>query len=354
MARNKLTALGDLSLRRPVCKLAHPVSPNHDILQENQFFHRVYMLEEPYLEPDTALVNTLLSDDIPNTTCPISDSERFLCEELNVDALDNMKLYLHMAGPGANEIRPLHSQKIVGRDIVIAELAELHLVWERQVIFVKPIPRCLLHYEYFKEHVRPNPRIHQLALAFLSTYLRLIRYESDFQIAHTLGLVPQSTAWEDWLRFSKQLQSALVDPSTQKRMIFTGRYARGELSLFGLNVIARVFMGRIGGGFIALDIDANPRDHVTAFLSIAFLAFGYAGIGLGAFQVAMATPDSKLGQVGYWFAVVILILLALLSFCVPIWMGGMMALRSMSGTKRELEHRALLDREGGFDKGLEP
>ncbi len=46
--------------------------------------------------------------------------------------------------------RPLHYQKAVGRNVVVHERADLHLVWDEQRIFLKPIPRYLLDRDFWR------------------------------------------------------------------------------------------------------------------------------------------------------------------------------------------------------------
>jgi hypothetical protein len=183
---------------------------------------------------------------IPNTFRPINESAAFLQEELNVDVLDSLRNHMWLAGLSASHIRPLHRQIVVRRQIKICEQMGLHLVSHRDDMFIKPIPRSLLHHTFFEEYVSTDPRLHSAALGFLCTYLWLIRYESDFHIALEHKLLPSSTTWEDWLKFAEQVNAARPGR-------FGNRFDFGELKLIRLNMIARVFRGRIVHGYQTLE-----------------------------------------------------------------------------------------------------
>lgn len=266
----------------------------------------------PFRAESALITQSPLKTSVPNTNHAIHESESYLFTQLSVAEIDIMEPHLWIAGLHAGKVRPLHRQKLVRRDIVIAEKVNLHLIWDRDSIFLKPIPHALLHYQFFKDHIAPHPSLYYLAMAFLSTYLRLIQYESDFNIASTLGLIPNGVTWDMWLLFAQQIDAA------QKTIKFTGRYAYGELRLSRLNLIARIFHGRISRGFVTLD--TNYRTYFSPIIATAFLAFGYAGIALSAFQIVVGSTAHPVAiAVGYWFAVSVLILLGLFTVAVVGW-----------------------------------
>ena len=83
------------------------------------------------------------NDDIESPTVSIP----FLQKELGVMRLNEMHKWLWFVGRPMPP-RPLHYQVAVGRNIVIHERMDLHLVWDQHRIFLKPIPRYLLHSEF--------------------------------------------------------------------------------------------------------------------------------------------------------------------------------------------------------------
>jgi hypothetical protein len=243
----------------------------------------------------------------------------FLLKELDVDLADSIQPYLWIAGLSFSNIRPLHRNMVIQRHIVICEQSALHLVSRNEVIFIKPIPHCLLQYTFYKEHIAGqtvNPKITRRAPAFLATYLHLIRHQSDFSIAIQYGLIPSWVTWEHWLTFRADLESTLSD-SQGRMMRFDGRYSHGELRLGRLNLIMRVFKGVVRGYVI---VDTQYSQYFAQFFGlITLITAVYISVALSAFQVALATPLGMqwLIYVGFWFSVVVLLLLVTL-ICLPI------------------------------------
>src|SRR5208282_4898449 len=106
----------------------------------------------------------------------------FLHGELTTERLDKMYHILFLLS-NRNNISPLHHQALMGRQILITERPDLHLVWYYDRIFIKPIPLCLLNYEFYSNHLLKAPdgaRFCADANGFLRTYASLIIHESDF------------------------------------------------------------------------------------------------------------------------------------------------------------------------------
>jgi hypothetical protein len=276
-------------------------------------------------QANTALVPDIIgAQNVPNTTVLLSDPDAittFLLEELNVDMADSIKPYLWIAGLRFSKIRPLHRNNVIRREIVICEQAALHLVSRNEVIFIKPIPHCLLQHTFYREYVagkRIEPKIKCRAPAFLATYLRLIRHQSDFSIAIQFRLIPSWVTWEQWLTFSADLETALSD-SQGRMMSFDGRYSYGELRLTRLNFIMRVFKG-VPRGYVILDTQYS--NYFAGFFSLLVLITAvYTSVALSAFQVALASPLATHGltYAGFWFSIITLFLLAALIGFPVIW-----------------------------------
>jgi hypothetical protein len=53
--------------------------------------------------------------------------------------------------------RPLHYQQAASREIVVVEKMDLHLVWEPNRIYLKPLPRYLLSHSFWRDHLVCKP-----------------------------------------------------------------------------------------------------------------------------------------------------------------------------------------------------
>ncbi|GJC85202.1 hypothetical protein ColLi_08040 [Colletotrichum liriopes] len=252
-----------------------------------------------------------------------SDIE-FLERELLVQRLNDVQDLLWICGRPMPP-RPLHYQALTSREIQITENPELHLVWTKNRIFVKPIPRWLLSPDFWAVHLADDaadqqrpPRQQQLvacALGFLFTYTALIAYESDFRIAYDKGLVPPEMSWDGWKAFSAQIVQnhcyASVNP----------RYWYGELRLSRLNKIYRVRLGYVLRGYSKVASHAVYEDLLQDNFATLAAILGYVVIVLTAMQVGLSTDrlvgDSSFQNVSYGFTV--FSILAPLVACVAIF-----------------------------------
>ncbi|EFQ28329.1 uncharacterized protein GLRG_03473 [Colletotrichum graminicola M1.001] len=234
----------------------------------------------------------------------------FLERELLVKRLNDIQDLLWICGRPMPP-RPLHYQALTSREIQVTENPELHLVWAKNRIFVKPIPRWLLSPYFWADHLavdaadqQRHPRKQQLfacALGFLFTYTALIAYESDYQIAYDKGLIPKEVTWYDWKALSAQIVRnhcyASVNP----------RYWYGELRLSRLNKIYRVRLGYVLRGFSKVASHAVYEDLLQDNFATLAAILGYVVIVLTAMQVGLATDklvgDSSFQNVSYGFTV---------------------------------------------------
>ncbi|KAK1997805.1 hypothetical protein LX36DRAFT_657198 [Colletotrichum falcatum] len=248
----------------------------------------------------------------------------FLERELLVQRLNDIQDLLWLCGRPMPP-RPLHYQVLTSREIQVTENPELHLVWTKNRIFVKPIPRWLLSPDFWAVHLAADaadqqryPRKQQLwacALGFLFTYTALIAYESDYQIASDKGLIPKEVTWYDWKALSAQIVQnhcyAAVNP----------RYWYGELRLSRLNKIYRVRLRYVLRGFSKVASHAFYEDLIRDNFSTLAAILGYVVIVLTAMQVGLATDklvgDSSFQNVSYGFTV--FSILAPLVACVAIF-----------------------------------
>jgi hypothetical protein len=120
----------------------------------------------------------------------------FLKEELGCPELDELYSHLYLVARKAGDhIDPLHEHLLKGRTVCITENPDLHLVWYYKQLYVKPLPKFLLSFDFWEKHLAettqysPNSSsiqpdaIRRAALGFVRSYSYLICHESDFLIA---------------------------------------------------------------------------------------------------------------------------------------------------------------------------
>ncbi|KAL4990296.1 hypothetical protein BDW68DRAFT_185857 [Aspergillus falconensis] len=249
----------------------------------------------------------------------------FLSSELSLKRLEVLDRHLWFAGT-KRPPKPLHYHVLIGREIIITEQMDLHLLWANDGrMFIKPLPRYLLSPEFWSENLSclascrcqnhpaaikenntnahgskrcTNPplqecqrrRLWKCAMGFLYTYACLVSYESDFLIAIDKHLLPQRSdgstpRWEDW----KKLVAEILACHNQYNI--HPRFHRGELRLSRLDTIHRFtqlppfepyLRGRQNYGSLF-------RDNFT-WLATATI---FVALVLTAMQVGLATDQLK-------------------------------------------------------------
>lgn len=222
-----------------------------------------------------------------------SDIAGYLGKELAVDKVNCIHRHLWWAGRRGN-IRPLHRQIMMHRNIRITECPTLHLVWYDSTIYIKPMPEYLLDWDFFNEHICPNDELFQLACGFLTTYAKLIRHKSDLTVAIETGLLPKRISWDAWCSFVPSIQKIPIEH-------INIRYIYGELRLRRLNQIYNFCKGRL-----AYHSPYTQYSHYfTQNFAWLLLLFAYLTIVLTGMQVVLATPNvpSLFKNACYWFGV---------------------------------------------------
>lgn len=160
-------------------------------------------------EKEFELVGDDTPGEVPNTKVLTTDATDYLEKEVrgSLSVLDKVQKYLWTSGLPREYIKPLHHQRVLGRQIVVTENVALHLIAHNNIVFIKPIPHCLLNFCFFTKHV--PPQLHDLALGFLASYLPMITHESDFLMAMELHLLPKNTDWRKWLSFRQSLEKGI-------------------------------------------------------------------------------------------------------------------------------------------------
>ncbi|KAF2803834.1 uncharacterized protein BDZ99DRAFT_163959 [Mytilinidion resinicola] len=160
----------------------------------------------------------------------------FVRLDLDVSRLNKIHKYLWLAGRPTCA-RALHRQKMIERQIIIVEQADLHLVWHESRVFLKPLPDYLLNHQFWVDTICSDANLHASACGFLLSYVWLVRHPSDLKIASELGLLSPQTQWEDWVIF---VDTLLVNIDHEALDTVNKRYQYGELRLSRLDLICRL------------------------------------------------------------------------------------------------------------------
>lgn len=235
-------------------------------------------------EPSIALCKTAIDD--------------FLVSELNTPILD--EIYDHLwfvARRSGRSIDPLHKQKIKGRSVVATEDVGLHLVWHRDKIYIKPIPLCLLNYNFWAQFLSTSTDRtfdRAAAIGFMRSYSLLVRHRVDFVLAKESHLFPAEFDWIRWAKFIHPFRN-IEDEDV------SNRYHYGQLRLSRLDWAVRVFHPSSAGTKWFYEI---PHWSIRTYMERAItpLLFGFASLSLvlSSMQVILSVPDEglKLDNVG--------------------------------------------------------
>ena len=255
------------------------------------------------------------------------DLKTFLEDDLCSQDLETMapRLWIMTTASSAN-INAIHRQRVKGREIVITEEPRLHLVWIHHRIFIKPLPLYLLSHAFWDEFLdqpstrlgEARARVHASALGFLRTYRRLIRHETDFNIAQQdhLRLIPRDVDWPSFCRFMSELSS--IDDS-----VVSKRYCYGELRLTRLNFYAPLLLRK----FHFEQVHGQYGDFFARLYGPILFVFALVSTVLSSMQVALAAEQLVTVQwvsiwyVSRWFSVLSLLGSALIAgWFVLLWL----------------------------------
>ncbi|TVY88426.1 hypothetical protein LAWI1_G004846 [Lachnellula willkommii] len=245
-----------------------------------------------------------------------SDSAAFLKLDMDVSRLNDIHRYLWLTGRPTNA-RPLHRQKMIERQILITEQADLHMVWHESRIFLKPLPDYIFDYEVWKTTICNDAALHASSCGFLLSYVWLLRHPSDLKIALELGLISPEISWEDWILF---IDTFLANIDYEALDTVNKRYHYGELRLSRLNTIYRLLHifepSRFMLGYL------HRYNRYTFFFERNFrwvvMVFLYMTIILTAMQVGLATTklqqDETFQRASYGFSIFSIVLLVFIVF----------------------------------------
>jgi hypothetical protein len=128
------------------------------------------------------------------------------------------------------QISSLSDQIAQGRQIIITENPELHLANTSDCVFIKPIPKYLLSYEFWERDLCSNKSIAYAAQGFLRSYLYLIPYKSDFILAKEWRLLPENINYTMFVHFISQIQG-VHDGQVSPRHMYGELWATGFWSM---------------------------------------------------------------------------------------------------------------------------
>lgn len=217
----------------------------------------------------------------------------YLQRELDLSRLNKMHHHLWLAGLPSVGARPLHRQLMMGRQIILTERADLHLVWQDSRIYLKPMPEFLLDFQFWTEHLCQKD-LWETGRGFLLSYLWLVRSKHDFQIAHDKDLLPKEIHWKHWVRFSRSLLGSINIETLES---VNRRFIYGELRLNRLNWIYRISR-KDNSNFVRGYMHGYNRYSVFVQRNFAWIigASVYVSIVLTAMQVGLATDRLKTDQ----------------------------------------------------------
>lgn len=236
------------------------------------------------------------------------------------------RLWVMSTYSGAN-INALHRQRVKDREIIITEEPRLHLVWIRNRIFIKPLPRYLLSHTFWNGFLsgkvaqsgRRYERIDRAARGFLRTYSYLIQHESDFAIAKEdrLCLIPSDMEWSHFCILMSEVKNNIQDAHISER------YHYGELRLSRLNLFAPLILHK----FYFEQVYGQYGEHFASFYGPVLFVFAIVSTILNGMQVGLAVEQISpkhwvaLWSVSRWFSLVAVIVTALIAICfVLLWL----------------------------------
>jgi hypothetical protein len=308
---------------------------------------------------------------VPNEPCldisQLSVND-FLRRELSCDVLDELYSHLHLiATKSSTHVAPLYKQIVNGRSILIAERPSLHLIWHYNVIFVKPIPHCLLNAAFWERYLLPpstpvdgycdastlSPNC-RAAIGFMRTYAYLIRHESDFRIAKSSHLVPENVSYRAFQLFIQPFRH-IPDEAV------TPRYHYGQLRLTRLNWAVRIFQPAslkktyFGFAWYYQNLYLQTGQFLERFGAPLLFLFAGLTIILSSMQVVLAArpegSSSAFATVSWGFSVAMIIFVVVLSVLAGVFLAGLYTRQLVYGIQIQRSERE--KNEGNWDPEFE-
>lgn len=272
------------------------------------------------------------NNEVIHTSLPDKSSiTRFLAQDLDVHRLDILKSTLRWAAESESTTPALHLQLgELGPKVIATERADLHMLWEGLVLYLKPLPDYLLSAEYWSSHlISGKYQTWRNAMGLLASYIDLIQSSIDFDLAIDTSyhprLLPKSVIWKEAetpLSYEIWREIVLEITATYPLLLLDGisagnRWQYGTLNISRLNAIytARyVFLNPLQSAASAQQVERRyysrpnynsvPQRNIFAWV---VFAFAYISLILAAMQVGQGTSqlakDSKFINACFGFAV---------------------------------------------------
>ncbi|KAJ6506699.1 hypothetical protein C8R45DRAFT_1050940 [Mycena sanguinolenta] len=235
----------------------------------------------------------------------------FLKDDLLHDKLNDLFPILWLVGTQRSDhVSPLHEQLVFGRNIILTEDPNLHLLWYYNRIFLKPLPPYLTSYAFWKGFLcgidDTQNALRQAALGFLRSYAYLIKSVSDVEIARQNGLIPKDIKAGALLRFLDRFKKGVRDEET------TPRYQYGQLRLSRLNTYIRLYKFKL----YYHQTYGQYGDLFPGLIAPFIFVFAVVSVALSAMQVILAVRQSTeanqawraFASTSQWFGVFCLLL----------------------------------------------
>lgn len=161
----------------------------------------------------------------------------FVAQDLDFTRLNRIHQTLWLAGRKEAPARSLHRHELYGRRVLCSEQADLHMLWKRSCVFIKPCPSYLLSHDFWLQHMCADELLWADAAGFLLSYTWLVQRESDLRIAHREGLLPETMDWECWKDLAASVHQVL---NTQHPDNINKRFRFGDLRLKRVNWLYRM------------------------------------------------------------------------------------------------------------------
>lgn len=280
----------------------------------------------PLLPENTAATKSFM-DNWPFPENTDQDSiKQFLQTELTCPTITSLYPHMHwVAKRSGMHIDALHNNFVKSREVVITEDPELHLIWHKKVIWMKPLPLWLLDEEFRNKYIPKNTETSQKdsvkcarhdATGFIRSYTRLVRHESDFRIAQEKNLISKDRiSFADFQLLTRPFRDKGDDEVSQ-------RYHYGQIRLSRLNWAIRFFqpsvrryhgtLGRLYYQQLYWDTGAFVQASIAPFIFI----FGSLSVILSSMQVALAVETNPQNEwdtfswTSWVFSIAVLIFLA--------------------------------------------
>jgi hypothetical protein len=268
---------------------------------------------------------------------PNSDAlvRRCLHDEMATPLLNRMLPYLWLvASPSSAHISPLTEQLVRGRDIVVSQNPQLHLVWASSRVWIKPIPEFLLSHDFWAVHLADDAdeeidTARRACLGFMRTYYHLIKHRSDFRIARQHELIPDGVDFASLITFLTPFGRDVHDNAVSPR------YRYGQLRLTRLNAWAPLSLHR----WHFHKMRWQYADVFSQFYAPVLLVFGFLSIILAAMQVGnQARPAwDALASVSAWFSVASLLVVVAIGVVMVVLLAVMLLRELLYALRKKMK-----------------